>query len=65
MQTRNGTVSYLDAGEGPVALFIHGVGTSAWLWRNVIDQLCHERRCVALDLESIDVVANDTGGAVA
>jgi pimeloyl-ACP methyl ester carboxylesterase len=95
--TRNGTFSYLDAGEGSVALFIHGIGTNALLWRNVIDQLRHERRCVALDLplhgcspagpdqdfsllglasvvedfcdalrlESIDLVANDTGGAVA
>jgi pimeloyl-ACP methyl ester carboxylesterase len=95
--TRRGPVSYLDVGNGPVALFIHGVGTNALLWRNVIDLLLDERRCVALDLplhgqtpaapgqdfslpglvesiealcdalglESIDVVANDTGGALA
>ncbi len=95
--TPRGPVSYLDAGAGPVALFIHGVGTNALLWRNAIRLLRDERRCVALDLplhghtpaapgqdlsmpalvevieafcdvlalESIDVVANDTGGALA
>jgi len=31
-------------------LFVHGVGTSSYLWRNVISQLDGERRCVAFDL---------------
>ncbi|MCK2221592.1 alpha/beta hydrolase [Actinomadura sp. ATCC 31491] len=88
-------ISYTDAGEGPVALFVHGVGTSSHLWRHVIAELRDERRCVAIDLplhggsaaradlslpalaeaveelcdglglDEIDLVANDTGGAVA
>jgi pimeloyl-ACP methyl ester carboxylesterase len=77
-------------------LFIHGVGTSSYLWRHVIEQLDGQRRCVAVDLPlhgrtpaapgqdfslpglagfvaafcealgltGIDMVANDTGGAV-
>jgi pimeloyl-ACP methyl ester carboxylesterase len=31
-------------------LFVHGVGTSSYLWRNVIAQLDGERRCLAVDL---------------
>jgi pimeloyl-ACP methyl ester carboxylesterase len=80
-----------------VALFVHGIATNAYLWRNVISALATERRCIAVDLPlhghspvtagqdlslaalaagpgdfcdalgltGIDLVANDTGGAVA
>lgn len=83
-----------DVGEGPVTLFVHGVGTSSYLWRKVIAELRDERRCVAVDLpghgasdpqddmslpaladtleefcaglnEKVDLVANDSGGAIA
>jgi pimeloyl-ACP methyl ester carboxylesterase len=94
--TAAGPVSCIDVGVGPVALFVHGVGTNALLWRHVIDALAGERRCVALDLPlhgatpaadrdfglgalagsleefcaaaglgPVDLVAHDTGGAVA
>ena len=45
-------VSYIDAGDGPVALFIHGVFLNSWLWRHVIEALAGhgERRCIAIDL---------------
>jgi pimeloyl-ACP methyl ester carboxylesterase len=100
VSTGSGPVSYVDTEPGtggPAALFIHGVGTSSYLWRNVIARVKAERRCVALDLPlhgstpggpdqdyslaglatviglfcdavgiaDLDVVANDTGGAVA
>jgi len=98
VQTRSGPASYLDTGgPGRPALFLHGVGTSTYLWRHVIEQLGGQRRCVAvdlplhghtpaaadqdfslpglarfvagfcdaLDLADIDLVANDTGGAIA
>jgi pimeloyl-ACP methyl ester carboxylesterase len=93
----SGDVSYVDVGEGPVALFVHGVGTNNLLWRKVMAELAGERRCVApdlpghgaspvtpeqdlslnglarlledfcesLELGAVDLVANDTGGAVA
>jgi len=96
VETRSGPISYVDAGEGPVSLFIHGVGMNGYLWRNVIGGLRDERRCIAmdlplhgysparldqdfslpglaavvedfcdaLDLHHIDLVANDTGGAI-
>jgi pimeloyl-ACP methyl ester carboxylesterase len=97
VQTRSGEISYIDVGAGPVALFVHGLATNAYLWRNVIEALTAQRRCIAIDLPlhgqspvsagqdvsvaglasvlsdfcdalglaSIDLVANDTGGAIA
>ena len=95
--TRFGEISYLDLGTGPTALFVHGIATSAYLWRHVMDALSGQRRCIAIDLPlhgqspvtaeqdlslaalaaglddfcevlgltGIDLVANDTGGAIA
>ena len=95
--TRSGEISYLDIGAGPVALFVHGIATNAYLWRHVMDALSGQRRCIAVDLPlhgqspvtagqdlslaalaaglddfcetlgltGIDLVANDTGGAIA
>jgi pimeloyl-ACP methyl ester carboxylesterase len=97
VRTRTGDVSCIDVGEGPPALFVHGVATNALLWRNVISELADERRCIAIDLPlhghspaapdqdltldgladavdafcdadglvNVDLVAHDTGGAVA
>jgi len=97
VDTRSGPASYIDTGgPGRPVLFVHGVGSSSYLWRNVIDQLDGQRRCVAFDLPlhggtpaaadqdfslpglarflagccealeltDIDLVANDTGGAI-
>jgi pimeloyl-ACP methyl ester carboxylesterase len=93
----SGEVSYIDVGDGPAALFVHGIGTNAHLWRNVISLLADDRRLIALDLplhgqspaspdhdfslgalasmldefcaglglQQVDLVASDTGGAVA
>ena len=45
------TASCLDTGgEGPVAVFVHGLGTSSYLWRKVLSALAGDRRCIALDL---------------
>jgi pimeloyl-ACP methyl ester carboxylesterase len=97
VRTRSGPASYIDTGgPGRPVLLVHGVGTSSYLWRNVIAELDGQRRCVALDLPlhgdtpaapdqdfslpglarfvedccdalglaGVDLVANDTGGAV-
>ena len=97
VQTPSGPASYVDTGgPGRPVLLVHGVGSSSYLWRNVIGQLDGERRCVSFDLPlhghtpaapdqdftlnglarfiaggcdalgltDIDLVANDTGGAV-
>jgi pimeloyl-ACP methyl ester carboxylesterase len=44
------TVGYIDVGSGPVALFVHGIFLSSYLWRHVIDEIRKERRCIAVDL---------------
>jgi pimeloyl-ACP methyl ester carboxylesterase len=97
VQTPSGPASYIDTGgPGRPVLLVHGVGSSSYLWRNVIAELDGERRCVSFDLPlhgytpaapdqdftlnglarfiaggcdalgltDIDLVANDTGGAV-
>jgi pimeloyl-ACP methyl ester carboxylesterase len=95
--TARGPAGVVEVGEGPPAVFVHGVGTSGLLWREVIERVRGERRCIAIDLpghggsparpdqdvslggladfvaatcaalelDAFDLVANDTGGAVA
>jgi len=38
ISTSAGEIAYVDAGEGPTAVFLHGVFTSSYLWRNVITE---------------------------
>jgi pimeloyl-ACP methyl ester carboxylesterase len=96
-EVKSGRIAYFKKGQGPVALFIHGVPLNGYHWRHVIDRVRHRRRCVAIDLmglgyteiaasqdvsftaqahmiaevldklavEKIDLVANDSGGAIA
>lgn len=45
-----GRVHLLEAGEGPVVLFIHGWPTNAQLWRHIMSALAPTRRVIALDL---------------
>ncbi|HLJ99453.1 MAG TPA: alpha/beta hydrolase [Streptosporangiaceae bacterium] len=93
--TRGGEIAYTEFGEGPAALFVHGVATNGLLWRHVIEQVRDTSRCIAidlplhggspprpdltvaglaeavadlcetLDLDQVDLIGNDTGGAVA
>jgi pimeloyl-ACP methyl ester carboxylesterase len=94
-RTAEGPFSYVEVGEGPPALFVHGVFLNGYLWHDVLDGVRDLRRCIAVDLpahgatpatddlsvaglaawlvgacdalglDTVDVVANDTGGAVA
>ena len=96
VQIGNGEFGYREAGEGPSALFLHGVFMSGLIWENAIADLSDGRRCIAIDLPAhgrtkvpvddlslaahvemiedfcdtlelgrIDLVGNDTGGAIA
>src|SRR5215212_5683276 len=97
VETPHGRFTYLDTGDGPPTLFVHGLLMSGYMWHQVIDALEGERRCIAynlpahgssevaadqelgleanvemfevfcdaLGLDSFDLVANDTGGAIA
>jgi pimeloyl-ACP methyl ester carboxylesterase len=96
-EVESGRIAYVEQGEGPAALFIHGVPLNGYHWRHVIDRLKHKRRCIAIDLmglgfteigptqdvsftaqaqmiaevldslgvDKVDLVANDSGGAIA
>jgi pimeloyl-ACP methyl ester carboxylesterase len=48
--TPSGRISYRDIGEGPVALFVHGVLLNGHLWRHQLSELSDIRRCIAVDL---------------
>lgn len=41
---------YIETGEGHPILFLHGVPTSCYVWRNIIPHLSTLGRCIALDL---------------
>ena len=95
--TDQGRIAYIDKGNGPAALFLHGFPLNSFQWRGVIPQLSKIRRCIApdflalgytevadgqsvapqaqlkmlvqlldkLSISPIDIVANDSGGAIA
>jgi pimeloyl-ACP methyl ester carboxylesterase len=48
--TPSGTISYVEQGHGPVALFVHGVLLNGYLWRHQLAALGDARRCIAVDL---------------
>lgn len=94
---KSGRIAFFEKGQGPTALFVHGVPLNGYHWRHVIDRLQHRRRCIAIDLmglghseiapsqeisftaqahmvaevidalgiEQIDLIGNNSGGAVA
>tara|TARA_R110000868_G_scaffold8205_3_gene42469 strand:+ start:64136 stop:64987 length:852 start_codon:yes stop_codon:yes gene_type:complete len=41
---------YIEEGEGDPIVFIHGVPTSSYMWRNVVSGLSNQGRCIAVDL---------------
>ncbi len=43
-------MSYVEGGEGPPIVFLHGNPTSSYLWRDVIPPLLSQGRCIAPDL---------------
>ncbi|MEK9684892.1 MAG: alpha/beta fold hydrolase [Rhodospirillaceae bacterium] len=43
------TIFYEDVGDGPPILFIHSLGTNSYLYRDQIEALKNEYRCIAPD----------------
>lgn len=43
-------MAYVEAGNGPTVLFIHGNPTSSYLWRNIIPFVADDHRAIAIDL---------------
>jgi pimeloyl-ACP methyl ester carboxylesterase len=50
VEAPGGTIECFERGEGPTLVFCHGWLANANLWRRVVDRLCDEFRCFALDL---------------
>ena len=50
IDTPSGSISYVEQGSGPVALFVHGVLLNGYLWRHQLEELKTLRRCIAVDL---------------
>jgi pimeloyl-ACP methyl ester carboxylesterase len=48
--TSFGRIAYVERGEGPAALFLHGVPLSGYHWRHQLATLSDLRRCIAPDL---------------
>ncbi|WP_033959424.1 alpha/beta fold hydrolase [Psychroserpens jangbogonensis] len=46
----NGTLKYIDKGEGDVLLLLHGIPTSGWLFRKMIDELSNNYRVIVPDM---------------
>jgi pimeloyl-ACP methyl ester carboxylesterase len=96
VETEFGRIAYADHGDGPAALFVHGVFLNSYLWRHVTTGVADMRRCIAIDLmahgathiapdqdvsftanaemleafcaqlglDKVDLVGNDSGGAI-
>jgi pimeloyl-ACP methyl ester carboxylesterase len=96
-EVKSGRIAYIERGQGPVALFVHGVPLNGYHWRHVIERVQDRRRCIAIDLmglghteiaptqsvdftaqaqmlaevidalgiDTVDLVSNDSGGAIA
>jgi haloalkane dehalogenase len=47
---KSGRIAYFEQGEGPPALFVHGVPLNGFHWRHIIERLRQRRRCIAIDL---------------
>lgn len=43
-------IHYVSEGEGKPVVFIHGVPTSSYIWRNIISKVATKHQCIALDL---------------
>lgn len=41
---------YIETGKGEPILFLHGIPTSSYVWRNIIPYLAPLSRCIAVDL---------------
>lgn len=50
LEVLNSRIHYLEVGTGDPILFLHGVPTSSYLWRNIIPYLSSLGRCIAPDL---------------
>lgn len=49
LTTRFGRIAYVERGNGPAALFLHGFPMNGFQWRGALERLSPHRRCLAPD----------------
>lgn len=49
VDTEFGSIACVERGEGPVALFLHGLPLNGFQWRGALERLSPHRRCIAPD----------------
>jgi pimeloyl-ACP methyl ester carboxylesterase len=47
---KSGRIAFNESGQGPAALFVHGMPLNGYHWRHVIDRIGHRRCFIAIDL---------------
>lgn len=50
VEVNGSKMHYIEQGKGDPILFLHGIPTSCYLWRNIIPHLSTLGRCIAVDL---------------
>ncbi len=50
VETPYGRIAAYEAGLGPAAVFLHGLGINAYHWRYQLTDLADVRRCIGIDL---------------
>jgi len=50
VEVNGSKIHYLEQGSGDPILFLHGMPTSSYLWRNIIPGISDQARCIAPDL---------------
>jgi haloalkane dehalogenase len=48
-ETPSGRIAYVERGNGPAALFLHGLPLNGFHWRGSLERLSSHRRCIAPD----------------
>ena len=48
--SKDGAIKYIDKGSGDVIVLLHGIPTSGWLYRKMIDELSKTHRVIVPDM---------------
>ncbi len=60
-QSSEGELKYVDQGQGEVIVLLHGVPSSSWLYRKMIDDLAKTHRVIAPDMLGFGSSASPKG----
>ncbi|HUA35427.1 MAG TPA: alpha/beta hydrolase [Candidatus Binataceae bacterium] len=60
-ETPCGRIAHVERGEGPVALFVHGLPLCGFQWRYQMEDLAPIRKCVAPDLMGVGYTEPNKG----